>query len=244
MWVAWKTLLELALPPACFFILAVVGLGLRRWLPRLGLALLWSGLGLFFVFSVPAVSRLLTPDLADMRAHPPPWPQADAVVILGGGRRLPAPEYGQAETVSALSLERLRYGAWVARHTGKPILVSGGSPLGDGERPEAVVMAAVLADEFRLPARWVEPRSVDTRQNAVFSAALLRPEGVGTIYLVTQAWHMPKARRMFEAQGLRVIPLPIGGGGGKLSWTDFLPSFRGLGDSRALFYLFLSFLQR
>ena len=50
---------------------------------------------------------------------------AKAVVILGGGVRRNAPEYG-GDTLATLTLERVRYGARVARLTGLPVLVSGG----------------------------------------------------------------------------------------------------------------------
>ena len=50
---------------------------------------------------------------------------AQAIVILGGGVRRNAPEYG-GDTVGRLTLDRVRYGAFVARATGLPVLVTGG----------------------------------------------------------------------------------------------------------------------
>lgn len=37
---------------------------------------------------------------------------------------------------------------------------------------------------------------------------MLREHGIGSIYLVTQAYHMPRSVNAFEKQGLTVIPAP------------------------------------
>ena len=49
-------------------------------------------------------------------------------MILGGGLRRSAPEYG-GDTLGRLTLERLRYGAMLAKRTGLPVMVSGGTTL-------------------------------------------------------------------------------------------------------------------
>ena len=45
--------------------------------------------------------------------------------------------------------------------------------------------------------------------------------------LVTSAFHMPRARRLFERAGVSVIPFPVDfkvSAGGALSALDFLPT--------------------
>src|SRR5258707_1242756 len=80
-------------------------------------------------------------------------PQAQAIVILGGGdERIAAREYrGEAAPGSAL-LERLTYGAFLAHHPGLPVLVS-------GTAEEGLAMRASLARDFGVEVRWVEDRS-------------------------------------------------------------------------------------
>lgn len=47
-------------------------------------------------------------------------------------------------------------------------------------------------------------------ENARFSAAILAPLGVTRILLVTDAFHMPRARRAFAIAGLDPIAAPTG----------------------------------
>ena len=130
---------------------------------------------------------------------------AQAIVVLGGGVRPDAVEYG-GDTVGRLTLERVRYGARVARETGLPVLVTGGSSFGGAT--EAQLMRDVLEREYGVPVRWVEPRSHNTHENALFSARILKAEGVGRIVLVAHALDMRRAIAEFAAAGLDVVPAP------------------------------------
>jgi uncharacterized SAM-binding protein YcdF (DUF218 family) len=132
-----------------------------------------------------------------------------AIVILGGGRYTEAPEYGGSDSVNTLALERLRYGAYLHRLTGLPILVSGGSPYAE-KIPEAELMQAALVGDFRVKAKWVENQSANTHENAKYSKMMLAEAGVKRIYLVTHAAHMPRAVWSFENQGIDVVPAPMG----------------------------------
>lgn len=53
----------------------------------------------------------------------------------------------------------------------------------------------------------LEDRSRNTSQNAEYSAEILAEQGIRRILLVTSAHHMPRAKRLFEAQGLKVVPV-------------------------------------
>ena len=144
-----------------------------------------------------------------MRA--PESTDAQAIVVLGAGRRTHAPEFG-GETVNRLALERLRYAAKLARSSGLPLLVSGGAPHGD--TPEAVLMQRALELDYGVRTRWVESASRDTRENAQFSAVHLHAVGVRRVLLVTHAMHMKRARDAFAAAGLEVVPAPTAWLGG------------------------------
>ncbi|WP_291298714.1 YdcF family protein [Elioraea sp.] len=110
--------------------------------------------------------------------------------------------------VGPLTLERLRAGAALARRTGLPVLVTGGVP-GWGAPPLADLMAASLRDEFGIPVRWVEARSRDTRENAVFSARVLAADGITAGHVVTHAWHLPRTLDAFARAGFMALPAPV-----------------------------------
>lgn len=205
-WLATNLIATCLLPPLDLLLLAIAGALLWRWRPVLGRTLVLASFTLLWLLSTPYVAGALmrtlegAPAALDVKAHP-----ADAIVVLGGGAS-EAPEYG-GDTVSTATLVRLRYAAWLYRRTGTPILVTGGNPTGN-HKPEAVLMKAVLEQEFRVPVKWVEDTSNNTRENAQFSRRILAPLGISRIYLVTHAWHMPRAARAFRALGFDVIPAP------------------------------------
>jgi uncharacterized SAM-binding protein YcdF (DUF218 family) len=195
---------NLLLPPAGPLLLAGIGLLLLRRRPRLARALLAVGLGSLWLLSLPIVADALT----RLTEHYPPLDlarptQAEAIVILGGGgQRAYAPEYG-GPAVEPLLLERLAYGAYVARHTGLPLLVTGFGV-------EAAAMRDSLARNFALEVRWVDDRAFDTFENARNSAQLLRADGVQRIVLVTSSSHLWRAVHEFTASGMQVVAAPVG----------------------------------
>jgi uncharacterized SAM-binding protein YcdF (DUF218 family) len=66
-----------------------------------------------------------------------------------------------------------------------------------------------MADDFAVPARWREGASTDTWENAQDSAAMLRAAGITSVYLVTHAWHMPRALVAFRRAGLQAAAAPV-----------------------------------
>jgi uncharacterized SAM-binding protein YcdF (DUF218 family) len=233
----------LVLPPTGLLLVALVGLALRNRFPRTGFALATAGVTLLLAISMPIVADTIAHVVDTSR----PFNVADArnaraIVILGGGIRSAAPEYG-GDTLGTLTLERVRYGARVARLTGLPVLVSGGVVL-SGE-PEASLMRQSLENEFGVPVRWVESASRTTHENAVLSAEILRREGIRRVVLVAHGFDMRRATAEFAAQGIDTVPAATGVHGDEnYSLLDFLPSMKGLERSYFAFYEILANIVR
>jgi uncharacterized SAM-binding protein YcdF (DUF218 family) len=237
---AWKPIFAaLLLPPVPLLLLVLLGArlilarrGLGWTVVLLAVALLW----LSACAGTEALlrDRLLKPPgaLAPARiAELKTAPRKDvAIVVLGGGVIPFAREY-DAPTLAPLSVERLRYGAWLSRETGLPMAFSGGIGwAGEEDGPtEAAVAARIAKNEFGRPLAWLEDRSRDTRQNAALTTALLRQAGIRHIVLVTHGFHMPRALRAFRAaagEGMTVEPAPtvVPRGDSRPWWVLWLPS--------------------
>jgi uncharacterized SAM-binding protein YcdF (DUF218 family) len=207
---------ELPIPPLSLFLLAGLGRVVGGRKPRVGRWLVGSAALILFLLCLPIVGdpllrSLETPSeavLADAG-------DADAIIVLSADIAREAPEYGGA-SVGALTLVRLRYGAYLAHRFNLPLLVTGGK-IGDSGPPLGPLMAAVLKDEFGVTVRWVEDRSRTTYENAKFSVPMLKADGIRSALLVTHSWHMPRSLLAFTQAGFAVRPAP----------TDFTPPFEG-----------------
>jgi uncharacterized SAM-binding protein YcdF (DUF218 family) len=69
-------------------------------------------------------------------------------------------------------------------------------------------MRDTMVQDFKTQVRWVENRSRDTWENARDTAAILRANGIDSIYLVTQPWHERRALLAFAGTGITVTAAP------------------------------------
>lgn len=241
-WLVTNLIAAALLPPLSLVILLAAGLILNRRRPRLAMSLILLSAASLYALSTPWVGGLLQKTLeisrpVDLAA----LTDAGAIVVLGGGRRLAAAEY-DSDTVNGISLERLRYAAFLHRASGLPILATGGKP-GGGALAEGRIMQRVLHDEFGVATRWTEEASLTTWDNARLSAPRLKASGVRRIVLVSHAWHLRRAVPLFEAQGLEVIPAGIQFASTDLDDVfDLLPTPAGLRDSSFALHEWLGIL--
>ncbi len=206
--VATTRLIEaLVLPPGGLLLLAFAGLFL--WRTKLGRRLLALSLMLLLLLSLPVSSDLLnlalesTPAITAERIS---QDRPQAIVVLGGGRYLDAPEYA-GDTVTPRTLARLRYAAVLSRQTGLPVIPSGGNPGANGEA-EAVIARDLLQNELGVPVLAIERRSNTTWENARYTAQLMKQHDIERIVLVTDAGHMNRSLYAFERNGIRPTPAP------------------------------------
>lgn len=201
----------LALPPAINILVILLALFfLGRWRRLRMLVIILSSVSLVLL-STPLVTKLLAtlvekyPPLIAQDINPKDY---QAIVILGAGRIRNALEYDGEDSPTSLELERLRYGAYLHRKTGLPILTTGGDVSEEGRTSEADFMARVLQQEFFVTVKWKEGKSRTTKENAEYTMAIARQNGINKALLVTHAWHMSRAMYSFQRAGLNVTAAP------------------------------------
>jgi len=158
----------------------------------------------------PLPSLLLTSLQAGYSSVPVVRPaMRSAVVLLGGGTELvpdaPAPE------VPLLAYGRLAKALEVYKTCKQAgdcvIVITGGDPDRHGAS-EASVYGARLQQLGVGPEDIVlEQRSLNTWQNAQFTAGLLKARGVDQAFLVTSGFHLHRAVLYFERFGVRAQPV-------------------------------------
>ncbi|AFL67416.1 YdcF family protein [Sulfurospirillum barnesii] len=168
----------------------------------------------------------------------------DAVIVLGGGHT-----QGVANLpLSSDAYKRMMWGLMVAKSHHIPLLFSGGGMYKAYLESDAFLQSLkelktyleiptpssknLASKEFSL---HVEDKSLDTYQNAQFSKMAFEKAGVNkpTIYLVTSAYHMRRATKLYEYFGFNVIPAATNfkiNHRAKDGW-DYLPSAHALHKS-------------
>lgn len=208
--------------------------GRRRFAYWFGvLALLW-----LWFWSLPVASNWVRGYLEDQ--HPRMMvqavPQGEAIVVLGGG--VSPAGHGELYPNLESGADRIWHAARLFHASKAPlVLLTGGSDPDHSATSEAEAMRRFMVD-LGVPDQSIvlEQRSRNTTQNAEYSGVILSERGITRVVLVTSALHMPRAKGLFEAQGLEVIPVatdhevmsrPL--------WRSLLPEAGALdGSSRAI----------
>lgn len=110
------------------------------------------------------------------------------------------------------------------------ILISGGNSKNNDEGFGEGKWAKKEMIEFGVPDSviFVEDRSDNTKDNAINSKKILDSLGTHPPYvLITSAFHMPRAKRLYEQAGMEIIPFPCNytEGRGPVNASDFIPRF-------------------
>ncbi|HEY9668427.1 MAG TPA: YdcF family protein [Coleofasciculaceae cyanobacterium] len=182
----WRKLLLLTV----LISLAIIGIrwlmhnkAARRWLRStqalIVLFCITVSIPLMFVAAAKGLVAFLPPDTGE---------KVEAIVVLGRG-----PDLGKERVDVASEL-------WQAKRAPR-IFVSGFSD------------AYSLVPQFQ--AQGIPPQAIDaencsmtTWENAIFSAAVLHPQGIRRILLVTDEPHMLRSLLLYRANGFSVIPSP------------------------------------
>lgn len=215
------------------FALVLAGFGKRRLATLAGtLALCWLA-----TWSLPVSSSWLMAMLEDEYASVDinALPDADALVVLGGGISPAASSSDFANLESGA--DRIWHAARIY-HAGKAslLVLSGGRPT-EAIESEAQAMRSFLLDLGVPDSNLVlEDQSLNTTENAKNTVTLLRQRGISEIILVTSAYHMPRAQALFEAEGVQVVAAATDYQSSALpTWRQWLPDTEALDISGAAF---------
>jgi uncharacterized SAM-binding protein YcdF (DUF218 family) len=201
-------------PSTLIAIVLVAGFLLVARGKRAGLPVLFCGVALYLIagFS-PLANWLLVP--LETRAQigmSEPVDGAAGIIVLGGATA-GAQNFGERRVILNDAADRMIEAVRLAQqYPDLPVIFSGGNddifPSSKLE-PEAQ-LARRFFEGFNItpPRLRLENRSRNTFENAAFTAKLMQPRLDQRWVLVTSAFHMPRARALFEAQGFHVIPRP------------------------------------
>jgi uncharacterized SAM-binding protein YcdF (DUF218 family) len=236
----------LIIPPVSLLLLFVIGRIVVIWHPKTGRAVSYGAMIILLMISTYAGAWLLVAPLENLEKPLLATKNtgAQAIVVLSAGSLENNPEYDNKAIPDYIALGRIRYAAKLYRDTGLPILVTGGrvGKVGDNDSL-ALGMARVLEYEFGIPVKWHEDQSINTRENAEYSARLLQQTGITHVLLVTDAMHMRRAKLVFEQTGLKVTPAPtLFFSRDALGVFSYLPSAEGLRRSHYAIYEWLGLI--
>lgn len=166
---------------------------------------------LLWACSTDPVSKALTRSLEWQYSYPDAVPEADVIIVLGGGTEAATPPRSFVEFNSAG--DRVFAAARLYREGKAPtILLSGGniSWLTDSDSTPADQMAEILSF-LGVPSSdmILEDTSRNTQENVLNAKEIIADNGYEKILLVTSAMHMPRSVKLFEKQGVEVIPIPV-----------------------------------
>ena len=223
------------LPLGFAILLIFFGLLFKRWSSIL------IAFTMLIINSLPLVGNLMirASEGWSERINANSVPQANAIVVLSGGRIVAPGASGVSEWADA---DRF-YGGVELFHAGKaPILVFTGGwiPWEPKAKPEGEILIK-YAEALGVP--LINMRSTAAVVNTIGEAQAVgelltkitknnHPGGQVKILLVTSAFHMLRAKKLFELEGMQVIPFPVDfkvSASHDLNILDFLPSTSALG---------------
>lgn len=185
----------------------------RRFRETTALTFLWASL------TLPALPLLSKCALLPLERIAPSqkleeYPPADAIVVLGGTtaplsrlRKVPGETFGN-RVLRAAQLYHLKKAPRILVTGGKPYLPVGETPEG-AARTEAIDMRDILVS-LGVPASAIlmEGEAKNTRENGSLSAKVAEREGIHSILLVSSAFQLKRAQRIFVPYFPKLVLVP------------------------------------
>ncbi len=156
---------------------------------------------LFYLLSITPVKDALITPLERTYSQPEGFLNANAIVVLGGG-------YYKNGNLSGETVKRLLAGVYLSYKTKIPLILSG---VDIKYLPKNTPIVKII-DAIDLGNIYEDIKSKDTIQNAAQSYKICTRyinQDCSSIILVTSAYHMPRAKMLFDRFFKNVIPYPV-----------------------------------
>ncbi|MCM3746491.1 YdcF family protein [Paenibacillus pasadenensis] len=232
-----KGLYSFILPPGLFLLL-LAAIGWRMWRKdRKWVLLPFGSLLLLYLLSSGWFSDVLMRGL-EQRYSPPAAAdvKGDVIVVLGAGAVPDSPDIGGIGNMSGTAEARLLAAARLSRVTGLPVLFSGGQVFADSGNEADIAGRQLRELGFASDFILLENKSLNTEQNAAFTAQLMKEKNLTRPVLLTSAIHMPRALEQFRQAGLEPLPFPVDYAVSRQAnwyWSKLLPTGTALSNSLA-----------
>ena len=206
-----------------FFVLILIILGIFLRSKKIGL----FGIAILIFCSLPIISNNLIAYLEKDYSlqNTSTIDEADAIVVLSGMLRTIRTENGYDYEFNE-GVDRIFSGIELFKRNKAPLLVltRGKLPWSLG-KPEGEYLKE-FATEFGIPEKNILlTENVENTDDEARSVKKLLNKN-NKIILVTSAFHMPRAKKVFEAAGINVISFPVDFQNhvSKLTFLDFIPN--------------------
>ncbi|WP_159882696.1 YdcF family protein [Paenibacillus puerhi] len=202
-----KALYSFLLPPGIFILLLLLAAAAFLRFNRKAALFIGGSALLLYALSTPAWADAVMGGL-ERRYAPPPSIEGDAYVVLGGGSLSGVPSPAGEGQLSGPTLQRVVTAVQLYARKPLPIVFSGGQVYAasgnEGHLAKRMLIELGIPEEQIL----VDDTSRNTQENARNTQAILTKQRLNEPVLITSAFHMARAVKHFEAQGVDVIPYP------------------------------------
>lgn len=233
------------LPPGINFLIIVIGVLIHLLWRKMGKIVIGLGFFSLWLLCMPIIAY----QLLDLLQNQYPMldlttlkPKPNAVIVVLGGGDTMKKEYDNKQMLSNYTLNRVQYAAYLENKTKLPMIVSGGRDI-PAVNSEADLMAEVLQHNFKITP-YKEDKSSNTADESLFILPILKTNHFEHVYLLTDAWHMPRAMYIFQCRGIKSTPAPMGfiAYGPGYSLLSFFPNAEALTWSATAFHEFFGLI--
>jgi uncharacterized SAM-binding protein YcdF (DUF218 family) len=211
------------MPPTVFIALCLLAAWVALAWRRTGIVLMLVASTCLYLSALPVVSDQLSRSLEMGLQGRADLTGAEAIVVLSAGANRGNGK-DEPDSLDGFSLERLASATRLYRIVRLPVAVTGGRLFGSTNNLGRL-MKEELEQNFGIPVRWSEEESRTTFENAEFTARLLKADHIGSVIVVTHAWHLRRAIWSFEHVGIHALQWPVAKTNVEAAdIDDFLPS--------------------